>query len=44
MKKIINAFKIWRRKPYKLAICRAFEQGKINSKQLHELAAMIDGA
>lgn len=44
MKAIINKFKEWRRKPYKLAICRAFENGKINSRQLHELAALLDAA
>lgn len=44
MKTLIKKFKIWRRNPYKTAICRAFTAGFINSKQLHEIAALIDKA
>lgn len=35
-------FKVWRRKPYKTALCRAYSDGVINSKQLHELAGRLD--
>ena len=34
--------KVWRRKPYKTALCRAYSDGVINSKQLHELAGRLD--
>jgi hypothetical protein len=37
-----DRFSVWRRKPYKTALCRAYSDGVINSKQLHELAARID--
>ena len=42
MKRIINKFKVWRRNPFKTMLCRAYSDGVINSKQLHELAAMAD--
>jgi hypothetical protein len=44
MKWIIQRFKVWRREPYKKAICHAFSKGLIDSKQLHELAELIDKA
>lgn len=44
MKWIILRFKIWRRQPYKRAVSLAFEKGIINSRQLHEIADLIDKA
>lgn len=35
-------FVVWRRKPFKTAICRAYNDGLINSYQMHELAARMD--
>jgi hypothetical protein len=37
-----NWFKIWRRKPFKEALCQAYSEGIINSKQLHILAWKFD--
>lgn len=44
MKRLIEKFREWRRRPFKAAICRAYEAGVISSKQLHDLAARIDQA
>lgn len=37
-----NEFQVWRRKPFKKALCRAYSDGLINSYQMHELAARMD--
>lgn len=37
-----DRFSEWRRAPYKRAICRAYSDGIINSRQLHELCERID--
>lgn len=37
-----DRFSVWRRSPYKRAICAAYSDGVINSKQMHELAERID--
>lgn len=42
MKYLIEKFRQWRRKPFKTALCAAYSDGVINSKQLHELAARFD--
>jgi hypothetical protein len=39
---IQNRFRIWRRKPFKTALCRAYSDGLINSYQMHEMAERFD--
>ena len=44
IRKLLQIFRVWRRRPFKEAVIRAYSDRVLSSKQMHEICDRIDKA